>query len=116
MSSLACLHIHRLVNHFKTTTALPTGHRLIIIRLVIIALLLIFELSNHIRVGLVLHPCLEVPHDVLVVETAQVGHLSTDALVFLRVQFATQLYLLDSIDITIESVSSLIDRSKATLP
>ena len=62
---------------------------------------------------LVLDPRLKVPHDILVVQAAQIRDLSPDALVLLGV-FIGQFDFLDSIYVPIESMPGLVDDTETS--
>ena len=80
-----------------------------------LAIVLIFvpfgKLGYDILIGLVLHPSLEVPHNVLVVQAAQIFNLTKSPLIFFIV--AREADHLDGVDVAVELVTRPVDNAEA---
>lgn len=75
--------------------------RFLLIVIIFLVFLPVIKLVNNIGVGFLFNPCLEIAHDILIVQAAQVGDLSSNALELLRMQLLRKHNLFDGVDVAI---------------
>ena len=77
---------------------------------VFVRLFPVSKLIDDLRIRLLLDPSLEVSHDILIIQTAQVRDLPQDPLVLLG--SVGEFDFLDGVDVTVETMTSLVNYAK----
>ena len=90
------------LNHFKAALRIRVA--------VFVRLFPVSKLIDDLRIRLLLNPSLEVSHDILIIQTAQVRDLPQDPLVLLG--SVGEFDFLDGVDVTVETMASLVDYAK----
>lgn len=75
--------------------------RFLFIVIVFLFLLPVIKLVNNIGVSLLFNPCLKIAHDILIIQAAQIGDLSSDALKLFRMQLLGEHNLFYGVDVAI---------------
>ena len=92
------------MNHFKAALRIRVAF--------FVRLFPVSKFIDDLRIRLLLNPCLEVSHDILIIQTAQVRDLPQDPLVLLG--SVGEFYFLDGVDVTVEAMTCFINDAKAS--